>query len=232
VVDIWGDPVQGAVVKMDGVGERPTTDANGRFELPFRVGTHTLKAGREGYIQRDLQVTLPETAAEADEVVFQLYPIPDETGFHVVASDGYQKLEPRPIHAVGNNIRSLYGLRESDGPSVDGSALRFVYHGPLSRQQLAALDISLHKLEFVADAEMIGITTQQVPLNLHVSAGEIPLALTRLNSRNDYLLETEGPLERGARYALTTNDLLDPPDDEHFRRVAPTLRLAFPVEVR
>jgi len=232
VVDIWGDPVQGAMVKIEGMRERPQTDANGRFSLPYQAGTHTLKAGKEGYIQEDVEVIVPDDAAAAEEPVLRLYPIPQDKGFHVIGSDRYIKLEPKPIHALGNNLKSLYGLQEPGSASVDGSQLRFIYHGDLRQDQLMALDISLHPLDFVKTAELIGVTTQQVPLNLHVADGELPLTITRLKSRNDYLLSTEGPLERGKVYALTTNDLLTPLDDAAFRKIAPALRVAFPVELR
>ncbi|MFT7520553.1 MAG: hypothetical protein ACI9MC_002702, partial [Kiritimatiellia bacterium] len=59
VVDLWGNPIEGALVKMDGVVDRPITDVNGRFSLPWKAGAHTVKAGREGYIQEDQSITVP-----------------------------------------------------------------------------------------------------------------------------------------------------------------------------
>jgi hypothetical protein len=232
VVDIWGNPVEGALVKLEGFPDRPVSDGHGRFSLPYAPGTHVLKAGREGYIQEDLQITIPDDPAAAPEVVFRLYPIPVEKGFHVVGADGYVKLEAKPVRALGNNLRSLYGVQEVGTASVDGTDLRFVYHGDLRQDQLMALGISLHRLEFVPTAELVGITATTVPLNLYVSDLEVPLAIERLKSRNDYLLRSEEVLEPQAIYALTTNDLLTPPDDESFRAIAPALRVAFPVELR
>lgn len=232
VVDIWGDPVEGAVVKMEGTSARPVTDANGTFNLPFLPGTHTLKAGREGYIQEDVEIAVPESAGDADRIVFRLYPIPEQNGFHVVGSDGYTRLEPKPIRALGNNLKSLYGIQHPGTASVDGSELRFVYHGDLRQDQLMSLDISLHRLDFVESAELQGIVSAEVDLNLYVSDGTVPLEIERLRSRNDYLIKTTGPVENGRIYALTTNHLLEPIDDESFRRIAPALRLAFPVELR
>lgn len=232
VVDIWGDPVEGAMVKLEGLPDRPITDVNGRFSLPFKAGTHTLKAGLEGYIQEDMQVVLPEDPAKAEEPVLRLYPIPGDKGFHVIAADRYLKLEPKPIRALGNNLKSLYGLQDPGNISVDGSQLRFIYHGDLRQDQLMSLGISLHPLDFVQTAELIGVTTQEVPLNLHVADGVVELGVERLKSRNDYLFETTGSLERGRVYALTTNDLLTPADDTAFRKIAPALRVAFPVELR
>ena len=150
----------------------------------------------------------------------------------IIGADRYVKVEPKPIHALGNNLKSLYGLQEPGSVSVDGSQLRFVYHGDLRQDQLMALDLSLHPLEFVKTAELVSVTTQEVPLNLYVADGEVPLRVERLKSRNDYLLSTDATLERGRVYAITTNGLLTPKDDADFRKIAPALRLAFPVELR
>ena len=182
--------------------------------------------GLEGYIQEDVEVVVPEDAKLADHPVLRLYPIPEEKGFHVIGADRYVKVEPKPIHALGNNLKSLYGLQEPGSVSVDGSQLRFVYHGDLRQDQLMALDLSLHPLEFVKTAELVSVTTQEVPLNLYVADGEVPLRVERLKSRNDYLLSTDATLERGRVYAITTNGLLTPKDDADFRKIAPALRLA------
>jgi hypothetical protein len=236
VVDIWGSPIEGAMVKMDGFSNRPVTDAHGRFQLPLADGVHTIKAGREGYIQEDAQVEVASGAVRAagggSEVILSLYPIPVEKGFHVVGADRYHKLQPKLIRAVGNNIESLYGIREPGTTSVDGDALRFVYHGDLRHDQLMALDVSLHRLSFVERAELVSVTATDVKLDLYVADKRVPLQITRLKSRNNYLLEAAEPLDHPRVYALTTNRLLDPPDDEAFQRIAPALRLAFPVELR
>lgn len=232
VVDIWGDPVAGAMVKLEGQPHRPTTDADGRFAMPYIAGTHTLKAGLEGYIQEDAQVILPDEASAAEQPVLRLYPIPEEKGFHVISSDRYLKLDPKPIRGIGNNLKSLYGLQEPGGVSVDGTQLRFIYHGDLRQDQLMSLGVTLHPMDFVATAELIGVTTQEVPLNLHIADGTVDMTVERLKSRNDYLFQSTGSLERGRVYALTTNDLLTPDDDTAFRTIAPALRVAFPVELR
>lgn len=236
VVDIWGGPIEGAMVKIDGLPARPITDAHGRFQLPLVDGEHVVQAGREGYIQDQATVTVSagqaSTADGASEVIVRLYPIPEEKGFHVVGADRYHKLQPKLVRAVGNNIESLYGIREPGSESVDGDDLTFVYHGDLRHDQLMALDVSLHRLAFVERAELVSVTATDVKLDLFVADTRVPLEITRLRSRNNYLLRAEGPLERQRIYALTTNHLLDPPDDESFQRIAPALRLAFPVELR
>ncbi|TVQ91405.1 MAG: carboxypeptidase regulatory-like domain-containing protein [Deltaproteobacteria bacterium] len=235
VVDIWGSPIEGAMVKLDGSAERPITDAHGRFAMPAGEGSATLHAGREGYIQGELQVQFTDEGARTHDdgdIVVKLYPIPSEKGFHVVGPSSYIKLQPKLIRAVGSNIESLYGIREPGRISVDGEPLRFLYHGDLRYDQLMALDVSLHRLKYVERADLTSITSTDVKLDLYVSDERTPIEISRLKSRNDYLLQTTGPLERQHIYALTTNRLLDPADDESFQRIAPALRLAFPVELR
>lgn len=235
VVDIWGAPIEGAMVKLDGSTQRPVTDAYGRFAMPAGEGTATLHAGREGYIQGELEITFTDDgprSGEGGDIVVKLYPIPDEKGFHVVGPSSYIKLQPRLIRAVGSNIESLYGIREPGRVSVDREPLQFIYHGDLRYDQLMALDISLHRLKYVERADLTSITSTDVKLDLYVSDTRVPLEISRLKSRNDYLLQSTGPLDRQSVYALTTNRLLDPVDDESFQRIAPALRLAFPVELR
>ena len=40
VVDIWGNPIEGATVKIEGQSERPMTDSSGWFNLPNITGSH------------------------------------------------------------------------------------------------------------------------------------------------------------------------------------------------
>ena len=42
VVDIWGNPVEGATVMMVGQSARQMTDAEGRYQLPVVAGEHEL----------------------------------------------------------------------------------------------------------------------------------------------------------------------------------------------
>lgn len=232
IVDIWGTPIQGAMVKIVDMPERQITDSHGQFTLTYTAGTHTLKAGLPGYIQEDVNVVLPEDPSAAESPILKLYPIPEEKGFHVIGSNSYIHLKAKPVRSYGNNLESRYGILEPGTASVDGTKLRFVYHGDLRQDQLMSLNVSLHALEFVPKTDLIGITTQEVDLNLHVATEEIELEVDRLKSRNNYLFQSATTLERGRVYALTTNDLLTPPDAEAFYRIAPPLRVAFPVELR
>ena len=229
VVDVWGEPVSGATVKMSGQTERPVTDANGWFALPVVTGTHTLKAGRKGYIQQDVEITVGD--ANVPSPVLTLYPQPEEKGFHLVGSGGYIHVPKQPVQAVGNNIKAFYGLRHAGDASIDGSTIRVLYHTDLSKGQVHSLEPEVHRLAFQKEAQLEGALTQQVALNLWVSDEVVEAKIVELPSGSDYLIETTGELTPG-NYALTTHKLLTPNTDEEWTRIAKPLRIAFPFELR
>lgn len=231
VVDIWGNPLRGVTLKRDGSADRPVSDGSGFFTFAAKQGTYTVKAGKQGYIQQDLEVTVNAEGQAEGPLVFELTPVPAQKGFHLVGSSDYELLAPMPVKAVGNDLRSLYGMQDIGEVSVDKRDTTIVYHTDLRLDQVMRLGLELHKLAFVHEAELTGALTTQVKLNLWTHDATLPLTIEPMRSRTDYALTTEQPLEPGA-YALTTNDLLDPVDDDAFRRIAKPLRVAFPFEVR
>jgi hypothetical protein len=230
VVDVWGEPVVGATVKMSGQPERPITDANGWFSLPVVVGTHVLKAGRKGYIQSDMEVVVGAEGAPPSPV-FTLYPEPEEKGFHLVGSEGYITVPKQPVQAVGNLIKSYYGVKHIGDASIDGRAIRVVYHTSLRMDQVHGLEPEIHKLEFQREARLEGAITEEVNLNLWTSDKPIDISITALPSGSDYLIEATEELDPGA-YALVTHKLFTPDSEEDYRSIAKPLRIAFPFELR
>jgi len=228
VVDIWGNPIEGATVKIAGQSERPMTDGNGWFNLPNINGTHTVKAGREGYIEDELSLDI---AADKPSPVIRLYPRPEKAGFWVVGSAGYVPLEPQSVKALGNEIKTLYGIKTLGEASIDGSEIQVIYHTDLRLDQVMTLEPAIHKLGFKRDAKLHGALTTDVRVNLWVSEEPLKTSLTPMKSRTDYLLKAEKGLQPGG-YALTTNNLLNPPSDEAFDKIAKPLRIIFPMELR
>jgi len=228
VVDIWGNPIEGATVKIKDQNERPMTDANGWFALPTTGGSFTVKAGKEGYIEEELQL---EWGDSKPTPIVRMYPRPEKPGFWVVGSAGYESLGPQPVKALGNEIKSLYGIKTLGDVSVDGSELKIIYHTDLRLDQVMTLEPQVHKLAFQRDAELVGALSKEVRVNLWVSDQALSTGLKPMKSRTDYLLVVDGSLEPGA-YALTTNDLLSPKSDEAFSKIAEPLRIVFPMELR
>ncbi|MDP6932984.1 MAG: carboxypeptidase-like regulatory domain-containing protein, partial [Myxococcota bacterium] len=74
VQDTWGQAIEGATVQLDGLVDKQTTDARGRFSFPAQEGTMRLLAGKEGFIREIFQVegsTDPESPmAEAQVKLF------------------------------------------------------------------------------------------------------------------------------------------------------------------
>lgn len=231
VVDIWGVPIEGATVMMVGQNERPLTDAEGRYRLPLVEGRHTLKAGREGYIQAHEEVEVSASDASSGPL-FELYPKPNKPGYYLITTGQYVELQPQLVHSVGNELRSFRGLRSVGEARTDRSRLQVILHTELKLDEILRLGLELHKLKFVRNAELQGpLATQEVKVNLYSSEEQIPIEITPLRSPTDYLITTKQPIEPGY-YAFQTQDLLDSQDATVFNQIPEDLRAVHPFEVR
>ncbi len=231
VVDIWGNPIEGATVMMVGQPERPLTDVEGNYHLPLIEGKHQVKAGREGYIQDSVEV---EVLAGEDPPgpLFQLYPKPKEYGFYLVGPGAYAELAASEVVTVGNVLRSHRGLKELGEASMEGTTMRVLFHTELKLDEIMRLGLELHALDFVREAELTGpIQNQMVDINLYVSKKELPIEVKPLRSRTDYLITSTEPLEPGA-YAFQTQELLNPKDPARFNQIPEELRVVFAFEAR
>lgn len=232
VVDIWGHPVEGATVMMVGQGEKPLTDAEGRYKLPVIAGKHELKAGRKGYIQAhaDLDVAADGTAPGGP--VFELYPMPKEPGFFAVTTNEYTHLQPVTVHSVGNELRSFRGLKSKGDASIDTEELEVIFHTELTLDEVLRLGLQLRKLEYRDEGEIPGpLRPTPVKVGLYTDAGEVPIEIAPMKSRTDYRITPKQPLERGI-YAFQTQHLLDAHDPERFEQLPDELRKVYPVELR
>jgi len=231
VVDIWGHPVEGATVMMVGQGEKPLTDAEGRYRLPRVDGKHELKAGRKGYIQA--HATLDVSAdANPSGPVFELYPKPEEPGFFAITSGQYIHLGPETVHSVGNDLRTFRGLKSKGEASVDTEELEVIFHTELTEDEILRLGLQLRKLEYKGEGKVPGpLKPTTVKVGLYTDAGEVPIDITPMKSRTDYMITPKKPLERGV-YAFQTQHLLDEHDPARFEQLPEELRKVFPVELR
>jgi hypothetical protein len=231
VVDIWGEPVEGATVVLDQLSERPLTDKNGKFDLPALPGAHKIKAGREGYIQEHQEVTVVE-GEPPPKVLFELYPKPEEPGFYAVGDDRYLRLEPEPVYQRGGELESVRGIKSLGEASLQGTSLRVVFHTPLKMDQVMRLVLGLHQLEHVASMNMIGpFGPTAVDVNLWESKKEVDIHIEPMRSRTDYLITSTGTLDAGG-FAFDTQKLLTAGDLETFKEIPEPLRVAYPVEIR
>lgn len=233
VVDIWGEPIAEATVLMEGQGERPVTDNEGRYSFAHVPGKHVMKAGKQGYIQAHADLEVPE--AGTDKIAgptFELYKQPEEAGFYVIGSSGYTKLDQQMVHTVGSDFDPLRGLKATGSAKADHAPLTVLFHTELRYEEILKLGLELHGLEFVEKRELAGpLGKQEVDVNLHVSKGEHAITIEKMRSPTDYLITVKGDLEPGW-YAFQTQDLLDSPDQDAFDRIPEELRQVFPFEYK
>jgi hypothetical protein len=232
VLDIWDNPVAGATVVMDDLPERPLTDRNGKFNLPFIPGKHRLKAGHQAYVQEHQEVVVPEGPEASERVLFRLYRKPERAGFYVVSTADYVHLEPQHVVQKGGDVELVRGIERVGDAYVENKKLKVLFHTPLKTDQVHRLGLRLHRLAYLPSIEMTGPTErEQVPVRLYVSDAEVPIQITPLRSRHDYLIETKDPVDVG-EYALDHQDLLAGRDREAFQEIPEPVRKAYPITIR
>ena len=232
VLDIWDNPVAGATVVMDDLPERPLTDRNGKFDLPYLPGKHKIKAGHQAYVQEHQEVEVPPDPATSEKILFHLYKKPERAGFYVVSTADYVQLEPQHVVQKGGDVELVRGMERIGDSFVEGSKLKVLFHTPLKTDQVHRLGLRLHKLSYVDSIDMTGPTeVEKVPVRLYVSDVEVPIQVTPLRSRHDYLIEAKDALPAG-EYALDHQDLLAGKDREAFQEIPEPVRKAYPITVR
>ncbi len=232
VVDIWGNPVEGATVMMVGQSARPLTDSEGRYQLPVIVGEHELKAGRKGYVQAHATLSVAEGQVPSGPV-FELYPRPEQPGFFAVGQGQYVSLASEPVETVGNELRSYRGLRQKGDASLSAQDFKeFLFHTELTEDEVLRLDVQLRRLEYRPEGEVPGpLRPTKIKVGLYTDAGEVPVEVERMKSRTDYRIIPKEPLEPGV-YAFQTQHLLDSHDPEGFQTLPDELRVVFPLDLR
>jgi hypothetical protein len=231
VVDIWGNPIEGATVMVVGGSERPLTDADGRYRLARTEGAIQIKAGRKGYIQEQAEIVVREGETPPGPL-FELYPKPESAGFWLVTPGRYVRLDQRLVHSVGNALRSMRGIQSLGEAEAEVESPRIVFHTELRSDEIERLGLELHRLKFIGDAPLTGVTgTTNVAVNLYVDDAEIPIEVEPLRSKTDYLVVPTEPLEPGG-YAFQTQELLSPGESDRFDEIPEELRVVFAFSVR
>lgn len=233
VVDVWGNPVEGATVVVEGLPERPLTDSAGLFEVPMPpAGPLRLKAGREGYVQEHLEFTIPEDTAQLHRPVIELFPKPDDPGFYVVGISEYERLDAAAVQQVSNPVETVRGVVGSGPAAAVGPHLRVLFHTPLKMDQVMRLNVQLHELALRNRMDMAGpLGMVPVDINLYTSVRRVPVEIRPLRSRHDYLIVSKIDLEPGL-YAFDTQGLLTATQAEMFNQVPEPLRVSYPFELR
>lgn len=226
VVDIWGNPIEGATVMVVGGTERPLTDADGRYHIARSTGVLQVKAGRKGYIQDHEEFEVKE-GEEVGGPLLQLFPKPDDAGFFVVGTGKYEKLEPSTVYSVGNALQQFRGIKDMGDAVVESEKPRVVFHTDLRHDEIMRLGLELHRLESVSSAQIPGpVGTAKVAVNLYVDKGDYAIEIEPLRSKTDYLITPKDVLPPGV-YAFQTQELLTSEQDR-FDSIPDELRVVFP----
>lgn len=207
VVDPWNHAVDGAKVTMPGAQEPVTSDDKGQFRLPLKLGKYKLKAEKDGYIAAEREVEVKdEDSSEIRSI--RIIPEPTTDGYHVIGPESYLELAPATVTRTGNELHAFQGIKSSGSVEVDGKELRVVFHTPLKMDQVARLDIELHKLTFVKDMEVATVEgPQKVDVNLWTDAGKVDYEREELGSDDNYVFRVNS-LPSGT-YAFVSMDLLN-----------------------
>jgi hypothetical protein len=235
VKDVFGQPIEGATVLLEGMLEQRSTDAQGQFTLPLQTSNMRITAGKKGYIKDTEVVTPPvDEDEEPPTVELALYPDPPEKGFYGVGRDGYTKLEPRQIYVVGTELRSISGLRETSDQALGHreGPTQFVFSSSLRPSEIAQLDLEMHHLDFVDTVEVPGVLGKEpVTANLWVANKPVQFDLEQLATEDDYLITTREPLAGGA-YAFHTGGVLTSRDVRVLNTLPKELQFAYAFDMK
>ena len=209
VQDIWNNPIEGAMVQMEGNGNKQTTDAQGRFTFELQdveAGNLRFRAGHTDFIH-DVEVLVyaPEMDTEnTDPVEFELYPKPNDKGFYAVGGSEYHTLQSGELVDVKSTFKNLYGLARVNDVKLNNSKPQFVYYSSLRKEEIKQVNLGVYKLAFKEKEAMTGLTGDtEVEIDLWLPEDKtIPFNLRSLDQEEMYLIEFSEELEKGV-YAFS-----------------------------
>lgn len=229
VVDPWSHPVEGVSVTEPGAEQPSVSNDKGLFSLPLKLGKYKIKAQKDGFITASREVEVND--ADASELrSITVVPEPTTDGYHVIGPESYLQLDPQVVTRTGNELQSFHGVKSSGNVEVDGKQLRVVFHTPLKMDQVARLDIELHKLSFVKDMDVATVEgAQKVDVNLWTDAGKVDYEREELGSDDNYVFRMDN-LPSGT-YAFVSMDLLNP-NSPAFKALPDEVRRVHPFTVK
>jgi hypothetical protein len=235
VTDIWGKPVAEAKVTISGEPSHGSTDAAGHFLMELSsLGAKSISAGKEKYINAEVKLTVDDDdETPAEKAAIQLYPEPEKHGFYGVGRQKYVELPAQPIGTVGTEIRAYTGLKSVGDSLIPKDApARFLYSSELRKEEIARLDLKLHRLEFVDSPLVPGALGEQpVKVALWIAKDTVAFDLKGMPSPDDYLITTREPLAPGV-YAFNIGGLLSSSDVHALDSLPREMREAWAFEVK
>lgn len=241
VTDIWGTPIPGAEVQLEGVVESVKTGADGTFVFEnVPTGKRRVMADKVGYIKSVDDLKVPKDVSEETmpSPTLSLYVEPADPGFYLVGPErikpkAYHHLEAVDIETIGTELGGLSGLpREGQATAKGGKPVQFVFSSTLRSSQLSQMNLQLHQLTFVEEQEVAGVLgATPVKVNLWVASDPIEFDLKGLPSDDDYLITTRDKLKPGI-YAFHTEGVLTAKHKDALDKTPKEMRVAYPFEVK
>jgi len=236
VTDLFGKPVDGALVVVVESNERTTSDGTGRFTFETERGrTLHLKGGHEGFVASVVEVTIPaDKKAEIPEARLELWPDPKEPGFY---GRGTLKMIPFPaahVVAFGTDLREIRGVRDLPKTLINTGVTpaQIQFKSTLRSQEISRLDLTLNELTYVETTPIPGIMgEQQVNAQMWVAGKEIPFELRAMEGADVYLVTTKETLSKGV-YAFQYQNILSNSENGTLEKIPTEMRTVFPFEIR
>lgn len=228
--DPFGTMMEGVQVKLP-TGEPQLTGKDGQVSFEVQPGKLEVMANKEGFIPEFGAVSVPEEG-NPDSLAFTLFFEPDHVGFYGVGSADYMELMTEKIKTVATDKTTWHGVENVPQKALpSGKPQRFVFKSGLRAAELKQQNLTLSKLKFVEEAEVVGVLgATDVELDLWVADSDLAFDIKGTQAQDNYLIVTKANLEPGF-YAFHAQGILKATEAESLSRLPKEMQVVYPFEV-
>lgn len=161
-VDLWGDPIEGVEVTVEGSDAALRSDATGTFVLPMSPRL-TVTMAKDGFVTRTAPIE-PLDPTKTWKEPFELVTVPPSEGWFAIGLTGYDKLSPVPVTVVEHEGARHVGPTTTGAVETEGDPLRLVLHTTIPPEEVAGFGFQLHALEqtsVATEADAIQVWTSK-----------------------------------------------------------------------
>lgn len=235
VLDIWNNPISGAMVKMKGSSETQQSDSSGNFSFELQESTEgplSFRAGHESFIHDVEVVNYSADDETLSPIRFSLYPRPSDAGFYALQSSALEVLEGQRTTLIATKLEAHQGIKSVGSVSVGADKQAFLFHSSLRKEEIQQLNLALNKLTFQAQEQVKGIMGETpIELNLwKISGTSIEFTLRSLDQEHMFLMEFPKPLTKGV-YAFHSEGVFNAAEESKLA-LPKELQQAYPFEVK
>ncbi len=233
VVDIWGKPVAGATVVIEGVVDHYTSDGAGKFTIETeKKDIKRVAAVQSGYIKQVVEAGRTTEEDDWNPLSFRLYPAPAQPGFYGVGRTNYIHLQARRIHIIGTDLKHYAGLQDIPEETIPRGKPEFVFYSTLRSSELSQMNLHLSRLKFIDKAPLKGILGRgDATVNLWIADADVPYDLKALPARDNYVIQFRDDATPGI-YAFHAQDVLNEEDSRVLMNLPKERQVAFPFEIK